>query len=190
MSKKFKLALGVMTLVVALVFGKEGWHFYQLLAYAKETQGEDIKQLVMEAKNSLTLASLQKNHAVAYNQAEGLIIYVVNGEVAEYKVDEDVSQYWDSNAPLYDVCDTAQWTLGALNRTIQKAMQKTYKRGLVVKLTRLDRMGRVKDELQNSFQQIKFFAVSYKHIQLTKTNIGIFFYRRFSCPDHTPADQE
>ena len=48
----------------------------------------------------------------------------------------------------------------------------------------------VKDELQNSFQQIKFFAVSYKHIQLTKTNIGIFFYRRFSCPDHTPADQE
>ena len=149
MSKKFKLALGVMTLVVALVFGKEGWHFYQLLAYAKETQGENIKQLVMEAKNSLTLASLQKNHAVAYNQAEGLIIYVVNGEVAEYKVDEDVSQYWDSNAPLYDVCDTAQWTLGALNRTIQKAMQKTYKRGLVVKLTRLDRMGRVKDELQN-----------------------------------------
>lgn len=148
MSKRFKWVIGITALGMALVLVASGWHFYHLVRFAKESQETIYEKIIEEAENYLSMSSSQENRMVGYDVEEDLLIYVVDGEMAVHEVEDGVSRQWISHAPAYDIRDTTEWTLEALNREIQKRTQEEYGHGLAVRLAERDSTGRVIHEFQ------------------------------------------
>ena len=79
-----------------------------------------MEDIIRETTAKLSIKSFDKKNGLRYSSETKELHYLVDGEEITRAVDENVSDYWIASVPVYDVRDTSQWTLEALNEMIQE----------------------------------------------------------------------
>lgn len=107
-----------------------------------------VEEIITETTAKLSVKSFDSRNGLRYSSETNELHYLVNGKEVTRAVDGNVSDYWIASVPVYDVRDTSQWTLEALNEMIQEEAKKRMGRTLPLRLTETDSAGNTMHALE------------------------------------------
>ena len=129
--------------VGVIVLVGQGCYLAHLLRNAIQKETLHIGFLITESADELSMIATNIENGVSYDVEKRELYYVIEGKEIIRELDKDVSNYWVMSMPIYDVRDTSEWTLEALDTMVQRKLEKQKTQVLAMRLTERDSTGRV-----------------------------------------------
>ena len=132
------------TLVIGIVFFIiTTLHLRQNVIISIDRNTSNINAMITDAMDQLTMKSLKAGDITSFNVKTKELYFCINGEEIWKEVEEDVTNHWVTTVPMYDIRDTAIWTLKALDDEIQAEMKQDTGNSLRLALEERDSTGEV-----------------------------------------------
>ena len=143
LKNRYDLMSGI-TLVIGIVFFIiTTLHLRQNVIISIDRNTSNINAMITDAMDQLTMKSLKAGDITSFNVKTKELYFCINGEEIWKEVEEDVTNHWVTTVPMYDIRDTAIWTLKALDDEIQAEMKQDTGNSLRLALEERDSTGEV-----------------------------------------------